>query len=184
LKKINIIIYIIFISFFITACQKNKKTEIDIATKWIRNIPNNVIRNKQRITLEYDIIQDNQHEKYFEILKNKYFTIINEDEYFLLFEKSPSKKYTIAIRALAHSPISNSELKLNNRMIVSLIVDKNVIYSLERHPIEGFSDDEFKMLFLHRIVLVIELDKLPRDVYVMTVYDINKNSKLAPSQNE
>jgi len=169
-------IFIVFISFFIINCQTIEKNELDIAIKWRKNIPHNVIHEKKRITLEYEIIPENQQEKYFEILENKSFTIIDEDEYLSLFGKPSSKKHIIAIRALAHSPVNNSELKQKKCMTVSLFVDKNVIYSFELSPFEGYSDDEFKKLSLHRIVLVIELDILPKDIYVMTIYDIHRNA--------
>jgi hypothetical protein len=186
LKKTNSLIKtaIVFFSFSITTCQTIEKNEFDNAIRWIRNIPRNVIRSKNRIPLEYNIIPENQQEKYFKILENKIFATIDEEEYLSLFEKSSSKKHIIAIRALAHSSISNSELERRKSMIVVRIIDKNVIFSLERHPIEGFDDDAFKKLLLHRIVLVVELDILPRDIYVMTIYDMQRHKRLSTKSLE
>jgi len=185
LKETNLLIklFFVFFSFYFTTCQTIEKNEFDNAIRWIRNIPRNVIRSKNRIALEYDIIPENKQEKYFEILANKSFAIIDEDEYLSLFGKSPSKKYVIAIRALSHSPNSNSEIERRKLMIATRIIDENVIFSLEKHPIEGFDDDAFKKLFLHRIVLVVELDILPRDVYVMTIYDIQRHKRLSATKS-
>ena len=163
IKRTNVILLL----FLIGACQTIEKNEFDYAIRWIRRIPHNVLREK-RIFLEYDIIPEKYQKQYFKILEKKHFTIIDNYEYLSMFRKSSSKRYIIVFRAVAHSPVSNFEI--NREMVVFRTDGTNVICSLQRWPVEGFSDDDFKKLFLHRILLVTELDVLPKDIYALTFY--------------
>lgn len=137
-NKVFIGLLIIMIFF---ACQT---TGTD--TKLWRNEP---LYNFNGESLPFTLVSDDKKEEYIRLLYEQSFFIIGEDEYIKISEKLPTKKYIIVLRAL-----------YTNRGGRYKVIQNDVADILVSYAVLGAGRK------VHKAVLLVEVDRLPNNVYV------------------
>ena len=137
---------IIILIFF--CCKTPIYLQKEWPTEWYNEPPYN-FSGKQ---LSYDVVSNENKEKYIKYLFDRAFFILEKDDYNNITGKMPSKKYVIALRALY----------THDGGFYRILQNKNTEISV-RYYVLGDVDKVYKS------VLFIEVNELPNNVYVSYV---------------
>jgi hypothetical protein len=139
-------------------------TEANMASTWLTDYPQITFPDEVE-KIEHTYIPENFQRKYIKLLEKKAFILIDSNQYQEFVGKIPQKKYIIAVRSVSF--ISDMQLSMASMYTnVYQIKGKTDLLIKER----AYFEPDWKTIKFHRVVLIVEVDELPENIYIIESY--------------
>ena len=147
-KYLLLSFFICILILLLSSCITTKRYKNDWMNK--KYTTKECTHDNDIIELPYILVPDSEKEKYVALLKDVSLCEIDKTEYEMIAGKACEKKYTIAVRAV-YTNLGGSFYVAYIKSDLEIVVDYCVLG---------------RVYGVHKTVLFIEVDNLPRYVYV------------------